>query len=68
LQPIDDAEYERYRAAFSADPDNAAYFELFAGTGQAIRTGFLSQLGDGVQQLTGRSALSLRQVFQQQLT
>lgn len=65
---VDDAEYERYRAAFSADPDNSAYFELFAGTGQAIRTGFLSQLGDGVKQLTGRSALSLRQVFQQQLT
>ena len=65
---VDDAEYERYRAAFSADPDNAAYFELFTGTGQAIRTGYLSQLGDGVQQLTGRSALSLRQVFQQHLT
>jgi len=65
---VDDAEYERYRASFSADPDNAAYFELFTGTGQAIRTGYLSQLGDGVQQLTGRSALSLRQVFQQHLT
>jgi len=43
------------RAAFCADPDNAAYFELFTGTGQAIRTGYLSQLGDGVRQLTGRS-------------
>jgi len=65
---VDDAEYERYRAAFCADPDNAAYFELFTGTGQAIRTGYLSQLGDGVRQLTGRSPLSLREVFQQQLT
>jgi len=65
---VDDAEYEHYRAAFCADPDNAAYFELFTGTGQAIRTGYLSQLGDGVRQLTGRSPLSLRQVFQHQLT
>jgi len=30
---VGDAEYEHYRAAFSADPDNAAYFELFTGTG-----------------------------------
>lgn len=65
---VDDAEYERYRAAFAANPDNAAYFELFTGTGQAIRTGYLGQLGDGVQQLTGRAPLSLRQVFEQQLT
>jgi len=65
---VDDAEYQRYRAAFSADPDNAAYFELFAGTGQAIRTGYLSQLGDGVQHLTDRPPLSLRQVFEQQPT
>lgn len=63
---VDDVEYERYRAVFSADPDNAAYFELFAGTGRAIRTGYLDQLGGGVHQLTGRPPLPLRQLFEQQ--
>lgn len=62
-----DAEYELYRAAFSTNPHNAGYFELFAGTGQAIRTGYLGQLGDGVRRLTGRSPRSLREVFQQHL-
>ncbi|MDQ2760390.1 MAG: hypothetical protein M3Y17_08130 [Actinomycetota bacterium] len=37
--------------------------ELFTGTGQAIRAGYLSQLGTGVHDLTGRSPLSLREVF-----
>jgi NAD(P)H dehydrogenase (quinone) len=60
---VNDAEYGRYRARFSADPDNAAYFELFAGTGAAIRGGYLNQVGTGVQDLTGRSPLSLREVF-----
>jgi NAD(P)H dehydrogenase (quinone) len=59
---VDDAEYERYRAAFSADSRNAAYFELFAGTGRAIRDGYLDQLGTGVQDLTGRPPLSLREI------
>lgn len=62
---VDDAAYERYRAAFSAEPDNAAYFELFAGTGQAIRDGYLCQLGTGVEDLTGHPPLSLHDVFQQ---
>lgn len=38
---VDDAEYESYRGAFAADPDNAAYFELFACTGRGIRTHYL---------------------------
>ncbi len=58
-----DAEYGRYRADFSADPNNAAYFELFAGTGEAIRAGYLNQVGTGVQHLTSRSPVSLREVF-----
>jgi NAD(P)H dehydrogenase (quinone) len=60
---VSDTEYERYRAGFSADPGNAAYFELFAGTGEAIRAGYLNQVGTGVQHLTSRSPLSLREVF-----
>jgi NAD(P)H dehydrogenase (quinone) len=60
---VNDAEYERYRAGFSADPNNAAYFELFAGTGEAIRAGYLNQVGTGVQHLTSRLPLSLREVF-----
>lgn len=59
---VDDVAYERYRAALSADPD-ATYFELFTGTGEAIRTGHIGQLGDGVRQLTGHSPRSLREVF-----
>lgn len=30
---VDDADYERYGAAFAAGPDNAAYFELFTRHG-----------------------------------
>lgn len=57
---VDDEAYDRYRAEFSADPANAAYFELFTGTGKAIRTGYLSQLGTGFEELTGRRPRSLR--------
>jgi hypothetical protein len=39
---VNGTEYERYRARFSADPSNAAYFELLAGTGKAIRDGYLN--------------------------
>ncbi|MEC3973833.1 NAD(P)H-binding protein [Amycolatopsis sp. H20-H5] len=58
-EQVDDAGYDRYRAAFAADPANAAYFELFTGTGQAIRGGQLGGPGAGVQELTGRPPLSL---------
>jgi NAD(P)H dehydrogenase (quinone) len=51
---VDDDEYERRRAAFVAEPANAGTFELFTGTGRAIREGWLSVLGDGVEALTGR--------------
>lgn len=60
---VDDAEYGRYRTAFAADSRNAPYFELFEGTGQAIREGHLGRLGTGVHDLTGRPPLSLREVF-----
>ncbi len=67
-RPIDrvevgDAEYERYRVAFCANPHNAEYFELFTGTGRAIREGYLDALGTGILHLTGRPPLSLREVF-----
>jgi NAD(P)H dehydrogenase (quinone) len=64
---VDDAGYERYRAAFMAQPDNAPYLELLTGTGQAIRTGYLSELSGAVRQLTGRPPSSLRSAFQRQL-
>jgi NAD(P)H dehydrogenase (quinone) len=54
LVEVDDDAYERHRAAFLADPANAGTFELFTGTGRAIREGHLAVLGDGVQTLTGR--------------
>lgn len=57
-----DAEYERYRAAFMANPGNAGYFELFTTTGTALRTGYLRQLGTGVQQLAGRAPQRLEEV------
>ena len=56
---VDDDAYEAYRTAFMADPANAGCFELFTGSGVAIRTGYLSQLGTGVRQLTGRPPLTL---------
>ena len=64
---VSDEEYERYRTAFSADPANAAYFELFAGTGRAIRTGQMSVLGNGVQQLAGHPPHALRDLIHQHL-
>lgn len=60
---VDDETYERYRAAFAADPDNAAYFELYGGTGRAIRTGYLDVLGTGVRELLGREPIALRELF-----
>jgi NAD(P)H dehydrogenase (quinone) len=59
---VDDNAYEAYRAAVMADPANAGCFELFTGTGTAIRTGYLGQLGTGVQELTGRPPVTLAQV------
>ena len=59
---VDDDAYEAYRAAFMADPANAGCFELFTGTGTAIRTGYLGQLGTGVQELTGRPPVTLAHV------
>jgi NAD(P)H dehydrogenase (quinone) len=59
---VDDDAYEAYRAAFMADPANAGCFELFTGSGAAIRTGYLGQLGTGVRQLTGRPPATLAQV------
>ncbi len=61
----DDAGYEEYRAAFQADPRNSAYFELFTGTGQAIRAGYLSELSTAVRDLTGRAPSTMREVFGQ---
>jgi NAD(P)H dehydrogenase (quinone) len=62
---VNDADYERYRAEFQADPRNSAYFELFTGTGQAIRTGYLSEQTSAVRELTGHAASSLRAVFEE---
>jgi NAD(P)H dehydrogenase (quinone) len=60
---VDDEAYERYRTAFDADPGNVDFFELFTGTGRAIRTGHLSVLGDGVRQLAAREPTSLRELL-----
>jgi NAD(P)H dehydrogenase (quinone) len=62
---VDDEAYEHYRAAFQSDPRNPAYFELFTGTGQAIRTGYLGEQTTAVPEPTGRPACSLREVFEQ---
>jgi NAD(P)H dehydrogenase (quinone) len=62
---VDDDAYERYRAAFQSDPRNSAYFELFTGTGRAIRTGYLGEQTTAVHELSGRPASSLRDVFEQ---
>jgi NAD(P)H dehydrogenase (quinone) len=61
---VDDAEYERYRDAFQSDPRNSEYFELFTGTGQAIRTGYLGEQTTAVADLSGRPATSMRDVFE----
>ncbi len=61
---VDDATYERYRAEFESDPANSAYFELFTGTGQAIRTGYLDEQTAAVAELSGRPATSMRAVFE----
>jgi NAD(P)H dehydrogenase (quinone) len=68
VHEVDDAGYEEYRSRFFADPANAAYFELFGGTGTAIRTGHLNQLGTGVLDLTGRMPLSVRELFRRRGT
>lgn len=56
---LDDEGYERHRTAFVSDPANAGTFELFTGTGRAIREGHLSVLGDAVQTLAGREPRAL---------
>ncbi len=60
---VDDEAYERYRTGFVRDPANAGTFELFTGTGRAIREGHLGQVGTGVQELTGRAPVPLREMF-----
>src|SRR2546423_4018308 len=60
---VDDDAYERHRAEFVRDPANAGLFELFTGTGRAIRKGYLSEIGAGVQELTDRAPASLRDMF-----
>ncbi len=61
---VDDASYDGYRADFEADPRNSGYFELFTGTGQAIRTGYLGQLTTAARDLSGRATTSMREVFE----
>ncbi|OLB67389.1 MAG: hypothetical protein AUI10_00220 [Actinobacteria bacterium 13_2_20CM_2_72_6] len=60
---VDDDDYERYRAEFMRDPAHAGLFELFTGTGRAIREGHLSEVGDGVRVLTGRAPAALQDLF-----
>jgi len=60
---VDDDAYERHRAGFVADPANAGTFELFTGTGRAIREGHLAVLGDGVQTLTGHKPQPLEDLL-----
>jgi NAD(P)H dehydrogenase (quinone) len=61
---VDDDDYERYRAEFMRDPAHAGLFELFTGTGKAIREGHLSEVGDGVQVLAGRAPAALQDLFE----
>jgi NAD(P)H dehydrogenase (quinone) len=61
----DDREFDQYRSAFAADPQNASYIELFTDTGRAIRTGYLSQLTTSAQDLGGRAPMTLREMFDQ---
>jgi NAD(P)H dehydrogenase (quinone) len=60
---VDDDAYERHRAVFAADPANAGTFELFTGSGRAIREGYLCVLGSGVQTLTGRRPRPLQDLL-----
>jgi NAD(P)H dehydrogenase (quinone) len=64
VQTTDEA-YEAYRRRFEADPKNAALFELWTATGQAIREGYLSQLTTCARDLTGMEPTSLRKLFEQ---
>jgi len=57
---VDDEAYERYRVDFVTDPAHAGTFELFTGTGRAIRAGWLNVLSDDVGRLTGRTPTALR--------
>ena len=60
---VDDDAYERHRAAFVADPANAGTFELFTGSGRAIREGHLRTVGAGVHTLTGLKPRSLEDLL-----
>ena len=57
---VDDETYERYRTDFMTDPANTGTFELFTGTGEAIRAGWLNVLSDDVRRLTGRTPTALQ--------
>jgi NAD(P)H dehydrogenase (quinone) len=61
---VGDDAFERHRAAFAADPANTGTFELFTGSGRAIREGHLARLGDGVRLLTGRPPRPLGSLLQ----
>ena len=60
---VDDDAYERHRVVFAADPANAGTFELFTGSGRAVREGHLGVLGSGVQTLAGREPRSLHDLL-----
>jgi NAD(P)H dehydrogenase (quinone) len=60
---VDDDAYELHRSAFAADPANAGTFELFTGSGRAIREGHLRTVGAGVQTLTGRKPRPLQDLL-----
>jgi NAD(P)H dehydrogenase (quinone) len=62
-EQVEDDAFERYRTAFSADPANASFVELYAGTGAAMRGEYLAQLSACAQELIGRAPLSLQQLF-----
>ena len=57
---VDDEGYERYRTGFVNEPAHAGTFELFTGTGKAIRTGWLNVLSDDVRRLTGHTPTALQ--------
>lgn len=60
---VDDDSYERYRSEFVADPLNSGFFELFTGTGRAIREGRMQVVGTGVADLTGHAPQSFTDLF-----